>query len=334
MVLVLTDNSWPGSSLPATFHPFKYSIVLLKHMSATAPCADSFFLSLLSHLPLNYWALPFKGTRSSHQMCRPSGLLHRSFTRGWSLPHVAIMALRKSLTCPSLTSHFNTCSLTIFFQALTLLTFSLNNSLLPSHFLYLFFAVLLSFFLPNPDSFPLLFCFSLMSRPTAGCHWVDGEKIKENWVMGRVWQECMCVLVCVCVCFAQESIVWRSSLAQPYGLRLCCVGENTHNSRCTTALKPPCSLLGSSGCVSPEVMLLLSLFSFYLFICHLEMCTPPGTHLYIEQKYKISHDAVSHVYASVTSSLELRRKIGFTPKIEGAACLHSPSTEGNPKDPF
>lgn len=41
------------------------------------------------HLALNYWALSFRGTSSPHPICRPSSLLHRSFTRGCSSLHVA-----------------------------------------------------------------------------------------------------------------------------------------------------------------------------------------------------------------------------------------------------
>lgn len=185
MVLVLTDDSWPVSSLSATLHPFKYSIACLKHMSATAPVLIAPFS--LSPFPPSSELLSsvFQGDQLlSLDVYRPSGLLHRSFTRGWSLPHVASWHWGNHSHAPHLLLTSTLAPSQSFFQALTLLTFSLNNSLLPSHFLYLFFAALLPFFLSNPGSLFLLFCFSLMSRPTAGCHWVDGEKKKGDLSYG------------------------------------------------------------------------------------------------------------------------------------------------------
>lgn len=88
VVLVLIDNFWPVSNQHSSFHPSTFwTQNILNACQPTAP--------ILLHPspplqhPLNYWALSFKGTSSSHQMCRPSSLLHRSFTRSCNRPHVA-----------------------------------------------------------------------------------------------------------------------------------------------------------------------------------------------------------------------------------------------------
>lgn len=86
---VLPDNSWPVSSFPAIPSISLNTVFYTLNTCQPVPRSDSSLLPLLSTSHLNYWALSFKGTSSSHQTCRPSGLLHRSFTRGWSLPHVA-----------------------------------------------------------------------------------------------------------------------------------------------------------------------------------------------------------------------------------------------------
>lgn len=86
----------------------------------------------------------------------------------------------------------------------TSLTLSLNNSLLPSTLSIPLFPVMP---LPSACPFPfspslppsLLLCvFSLMSRPTAGCHGVDGGKKMGG---GRKWEE-EGVLTGVCVCMS------------------------------------------------------------------------------------------------------------------------------------
>lgn len=115
-------------------------------------------------------------------MCRPSSLLHRSLTRGCSrpmLPHVIEEITHMSLSYFSLTPPLAPSQ--SFSQAPALLTSSLNLSLhnhlqCSTSFSSLFFSLL-----------PLV-CFSVMSRPTAECHWIDWEKKWEDWGEGRAWQ--------------------------------------------------------------------------------------------------------------------------------------------------
>lgn len=183
---------------PLTFPPSNplntvYSLCALTTSSQSVP---SLSFTFLFKLPLNYWALSFKGTSSSYQMCGPSSLLHRSFTRSCSRPDVATWHWGNHSHVPHLLfSHSDAGSHSIFSQAPTLLTPALNIPILPSGFLNFFPSTRPPF---TPLSLRLVLCFSVMSRPTAGCHWVDGGK---KWKTGaREWLDrSVCVRGQACV---------------------------------------------------------------------------------------------------------------------------------------
>lgn len=109
-------------------------------------------------------------------MWTPSSSLVHSFTRGCCCPHVASWHWgNHSRVLHLLVTQFTTCFLSIFFPAPALLTPSLNLSILPPPYLFSFLFTG-AFFYQLPSVLFTLLCFSVMSRPTAGCHWVDGEK--------------------------------------------------------------------------------------------------------------------------------------------------------------